>query len=298
MPKTAITLLIFLFYYLPALSVWETARNNWATVHYHPPEASNVQAVFRTLDSAYPFITANLGLEFKGKLDIYIASRPAEFGELTDWKLPLWAQGVAFPAENRIVLKSPRFSGSQVDLGRAAIHEFVHLLLEAEVGSVPRWLNEGLAVLLSGEMYFDDRPLSRASFSGKFLPLQQIESVMDFESDRAQLAYQQSLSATRYLVAQFGWNTVKKLLDNLNRGLPYDKSFLNATGIWPDEFENEWLKTTGSSLKLSVLKDWDFYFGVIFVPLLLLGGIMMFFRHRKIKKRWQEEEQEFFDFDN
>jgi hypothetical protein len=91
---------------------------------------------------------------------------------------------------------------------------------------------------------------------------------------------------------------VRELLNNLRQGQLYESAFFSATGIWPDEFENEWLRSTSKSVKLSIFKDWDFYFGIVAVPLLFLGGILMFFRQRRIKKQWEQEEQEYFDYDD
>ena len=113
-----ITVILILLLSVPvfALSDWVVSTEEWVSVHHHPDEDTNVQAILDAVYFSYPQISDNLGLKFTGKLDIYLASKPAEFGELTDWKLPSWAKGVAFASRNIVVLKSPKYSGNQIDL--------------------------------------------------------------------------------------------------------------------------------------------------------------------------------------
>jgi len=292
-----ITIILILFSALPvfALSDWIVSTEEWVSVHHHPKETANVQAILDAVYFSYPLISENLGLKFTGKLEIYLASRPAEFGELTDWKLPAWAQGVAYSGKNMVVLKSPKYSGNRLDLAKAAVHEFIHILLATDVGRVPLWLNEGLAVMLSGEGYFDDRQLTSAAITGKFVPFRKMERVLKFDPGSAHLAYQQSLAATRYLVGEFGWGSVSKMLIGVKHGQAFDKAFFDATGMWPDEFEGEWIKLQGGRYKYSFLRHFDSYISYVFVPLLLLGGLAAYLRRRRILKRWEREEQ-YFDF--
>jgi|GEM_PF-778236 len=280
---------------LPLQAQWLESTEDWVMVHHHQADAANVQAILEAVYLSYNDISSNLGLQFHGKLEIYLAGKPAEFGELTDWKLPVWSQGVALTDKKMVVLKSPRYSGSKINLSKAAVHEFIHIFLASEVGRIPLWMNEGLAVMLSGEGYFDDAALSSASMTGKFIPFREMEQVLRFSPAEAQLAYQQALAVTRYWVTQFGWSSVQKFLWSVKAGDDWDHAFLQATGLWLDEFENEWLKKAGGRYKYSALKDLNFFFSWVFVPLIILGGVFAYFRRRRIVKKWKQEE-EFFDY--
>lgn len=276
---------------------WQVSREDWVIVHHREADAANVQAILDAVYFSYPQISENLGLKFTGTLDIYLTERPSEFGELTDWKLPKWAQGVALTRENKVVLKSPKYSGTQIDLAKAAVHEFVHIMIANDVGGVPLWLNEGLAVMLSGEGYFDNMSLPHASLTKSFIPFSQLENVLKFDQNKAQLAYQQSLAGTQYLVEQFGWQRVSRLLLGIKAGIPYDKAFFEATGLWPDEFENEWLKNKGGTYKFYFLRDFSSVLWYTVVPILFISAVVIaFFRHRRIKRRWKEEEGEYFEY--
>lgn len=267
------------------------AQQGWVRIHYQEQDAANLPGIFSAVDASYPLISENLGVGFSGALNIYLASNNAEFGELTGWRLPPWAQGVAMPKRKMVVLKSPRWSGTQVDLGRAAVHEFVHILIEEDVGEIPLWLNEGLAVMLSGEIYFDEHALSGAALTGRFIPFDEIESVMKFNGLKAGLAYQQSLSAVRYLVLEFGWGGVRKIISGLREGESFEDAFMDATGLWPFEFEHEWTKDRGKIHRFSFLKDIHYFIGFIFGPLVLITGGWLWLRRRKTIRRWEEEER-------
>lgn len=267
----------------------------WVSVYHHEEDADNVEAIISAIYYNYPQIRQNLGLRFSGDLTIHLAAKPAEFGELTGWKLPAWSQGVAFVDKKMVVLKSPKYSGSQVDLAKASVHEFIHIIIATDVGRIPLWLNEGLAVMLSGEGYFDDRPLTTAAITGNFIPFREMERVLKMDPGKAQLAYQQSLAVTRYFVSEFGWERVGSLLRGVRSGLKFDDAFMDATGLWPDEFENEWLKLTGGKYKYSILKDLNTYVGYLFIPLVLLGGLLAYIRRRRVVRRWEQEEQ-YFDY--
>jgi len=295
MRSTILILIILPLYFLPVKGEWLVSTEDWVSVHHHESDAANVKAILDAVYFSYPDISDKLGLKFNGALEIYLASRPAEYGELTEWKLPVWSQGVAFTDKKMVVLKSPRYSGSQIDLSKAAVHEFIHILIANEVGRIPLWLNEGLAVMLSGEGYFDDRSLTQASFTGKFISLKEMERVLNFSPGEAQLAYQQALAITRYFAAQFGWEAVQKFLWGVKAGDDWEHAFMQATGLWMDEFENEWLKKMGGKYKYSALKDWNFYFSYVFLPLLALGGLFAYFRRRRIVKQWKREE-DYYDY--
>ena len=268
-------------------------QREWIVVRYHPDDSRMVEHIFQIVQSHYSLLRMNLGVEFTGTLDIYLAANGADFGRNTGWRLPPWVQAVAMPDENRVVLKSPRWSGSQIDLGRAAVHEFVHILIAREIGDIPRWLNEGLAVMLSGEIYFDDEAISAAALSGRLLSFGEIEEMMRFNGFKAALAYQQSLSAVQYLVSQFGWEAVRRITAEMRRGVNFEEAFENATGMQVWEFELEWEATRGRMHRLTLLKDLNQYIAYLFAPLALLAGLFLYLRRRRIRKRWEDEEEHF-----
>ena len=265
-------------------------KQDWIKIHYQQEDAGNLESIFSAIAGTYPLISGNLGVTFSGELNIFLASSNSEFGELTGWRLPPWVQGVAQPKANRIVLKSPRWSGTQVVLSKAAVHEFIHILIETDIGELPRWMNEGLCVLMSGEIYFNENALSSAALRGNFLKFSEIENVMGFDANDAALAYQQSFSAVRYLVQEFGWDGVRRIISYIKHGNNFEEAFHSALGLYDWEFELEWEQNRGKKHRFMFLKDLDYYLGFVFGPLVLLTGAWLWFLRRRTLRRWKAEE--------
>jgi hypothetical protein len=115
---------------------------------------------------------------------------------------------VAQAEENRVVINRARY----LVLGHYArrqvlIHEFAHLILGREVpGGVPRWLDEGLAMMVAREGGIDGsvRVAAAASFGG-LVPLHALWGGPEAGVINQDLAYAQSLSATRFFLESGAW---------------------------------------------------------------------------------------------
>ena len=77
-------------------------------------------------------IIADIGVDFPGRTEIRLCPTIEAFREAQPggtW-IPLWAAGVAYPAENVIVLRSPRaIKGGRIDVVDVLAHEFSHIAL-------------------------------------------------------------------------------------------------------------------------------------------------------------------------
>ena len=104
-------------------------------------------------------IIADIGVDFPEKTEIRLCPTIEAFREAQPsgtW-IPLWAAGVAYPAENVIVLRSPRaVKGGRIDVVDVFAHEFSHIALGRALAGVriPVWLNEGLAIYEAREWTF------------------------------------------------------------------------------------------------------------------------------------------------
>lgn len=101
---------------------------------------------------------------------------------ITGNRLPRWVIGLS--AGKRIwVLDKSRWENQKMDLAQLILHEFVHITVNGTVKKkVPVWLNEGLAVYLSGQ--YEDYQLENSH----------IRKEMDF----SQLTYE---SQNLYIIA-------------------------------------------------------------------------------------------------
>jgi hypothetical protein len=125
---------------------------------------------------------------------------------------------VAVSELNTVIINRARY----LEMGRygrrqVLIHEFAHLILGRMVPSpIPRWLDEGLAMMVSGEQSLNRsiRVAMAASFGG-LIPLNDLWGSAEVGMIDQDLAYAESLSAARFFLESGAWGPYSP-----NDGLP------------------------------------------------------------------------------
>ena len=173
--------------------------------------------------------------------------------------------------EYRIATDSPEWSGGQYDgkirlpiggisklnpiLRGVLAHEYTHVVVsELTKNNCPGWLNEGLAEIEGRKEY--DPPLAAleaASRNGAFLPFSALEkSWSSVGTKDIMLAYQQSYSIAKFMVANYGWYKVREILVNLGDGMSIDDSIAKALrdyGLGYKQIIQEWQEQMSSEYK-------------------------------------------------
>jgi hypothetical protein len=209
--------------------------------------------------------------------------------------LPRWASAVAFPLSDTILIKRPGLPGGTRDLRRTLIHELSHLMflrrLKHGVHDVPHWLEEGVAMLRSGHFDWDDHiRLARAALLGGWIPLSALHAGFPADEAGAQLAYLQSVSAVRHLIAEHGQGALELLFRRLEAGASIDAALEAAIGTDLAGFEEEWIsRYRARELLLPLLVGGMGVWSLASV-LLLAGYVRKAARSRRTLRRWEEEE--------
>jgi hypothetical protein len=273
--------------------LWQVQKFPPFSLYYLPQDSRNVSGVLKALNEAYPVIRERLGMPPLTDADVYIAPTSQDFFQLSQTSLPAWAAGYSIPERHMMVLKSPSFSTPLRDLSTTAVHELVHLQLESDLGDIifPRWMNEGLAVTLSGEGASLPRSiLSWAILSGRLLGFLDIDQVMGMSAQDAHLAYLESVLAVDDLLTIKGWEGIRHLLDQLKATGDFDTAMVRVYGMDEATFEWDFLKQIRHQYRWAVLADPMFYVGISFIPLLGLAGFMVWRKKRQIMKQWEAEQ--------
>jgi len=206
--------------------------------------------------------------------------------------VPYWADGLAVPSLNLIVLKSPRILPNADPL-EIFVHEYVHILLGKQSGGekIPTWLNEGLAIYLSGEWGWSRSIyMTRAVLSDKVIPLRKLEKGFPSDIEAARTAYAQSYYVIAFLRKNFGVKGLHEFIRFYQRGFGFENALHRATGLRFEELEDRWERFI--KLRFSVL------------PLLTSSGTLWFvmvllflLAYRRKRKRtralideWDKEE--------
>lgn len=269
------------------------------TLYFHPVDQGYAQHVAAVIDGAQRRLVEELGLRSLRGSQVVVAWDPSHFYRLAGSGTPHWAGAVANSERSRIVLKSPRWGDAESDAGATIRHEMTHLAVGRLTRGqrIPIWLEEGLAVHLSGlpyhaQMREGGASLSKAMAVGSLHSLEELEGLHGFDSEGADLAYQEAESAVRYLLESHGRVALVQILSQVGRGQEFSAAFDAATGGGYYRFESQWrdwLKSQGGLYFLMDFSSW------VWGGIILLAVLVWWIRRRRaqrILKRWAEEEIE------
>jgi hypothetical protein len=136
---------------------FSTHRSVHFTVKYDGTEDPETwTAVLDILEEAYRDIGQKFNF-FPSRPIIVVLHTKNQFQGATG--SPNWADGLFDPVLGRIQIPTQGAGTDRVWLARVLRHEFVHALIQEELGatagSIPTWLNEGLAMQLAGDPWQD-----------------------------------------------------------------------------------------------------------------------------------------------
>ena len=192
-------------------------------------------------------IIADIGVDFSEKTEIRLCPTLEAFREAQPGRtwIPLWAAGVAYPAENIIVLLSPRaIKGSRIDVVDVFAHEFSHIALGRALAgvTVPVWLNEGLAIYEAREWTLSRiSVLTRASLMDRLIPLRVLTLSFPAEEGAAGLAYAQSFMFISFLINKVGREAFQRMIRDYTRHGDLEGALRRGTGMSIADLEERWL---------------------------------------------------------
>ena len=197
-------------------------------------------AVLEILDEAYREIGQKFG-HFPSKTIVVVLHAKSLFQSATG--SPVWADGLFDPVLGRIHVPAQDALADQAWLKRVLRHEFVHALLHDQLGSagsaIPTWLNEGLAMELSGDRWSDLDQTMKQEFT--LIPLPALEGDWGgLSSDAATVAYLEANSAVHYLIDRFGMSRVRELLSHLKARQALSTAMQSQLSESYEQFQSRW----------------------------------------------------------
>ncbi len=182
--------------------------------------------VLRILEDAYRDIGAQVG-HFPEVPVTVILYTEHEFYDVT--RMPDWSGGI-FDGKIRVPLKGVEEIDRDV-LRKVLFHEYAHALVFSVTPRCPVWLNEGLAMYLSGE---------KREKVGQLIPIRTLESEFPRSPGQSKTAYDVSYSAVTHLIENYGLYGIMEFLKALSRNEGIDTAFRSAFFISYNDFANSW----------------------------------------------------------
>ena len=267
----------------------------YATFHGRHADRAVLERLAEHAALSIPRIAEQLGIGAGRHMEITVADDERVFHTLQPGTPPSWADGTAYPQRALVYLKSPSIRpGTAKPLEQVLDHEITHVLLGQAFGPepVPRWLQEGLAQWVAGEIGPDlPERIARHTWGGSLLSLDDLTHGFPADPLRADLAYAQSADLISFLAAEHGPESIPVLVQAIAAGQPVPAAFRHATGRSADELDKAWrARLNSGNIQLASLGNDMFWWG-LGAPLVLFAFWGVRRRNRKVLERWEREEE-------
>ena len=172
-------------------------------------------------------------------------------------------------------------------------HELAHLALHDALSGrpVPRWFNEGFAVLASGETSLTRyRELMTATLSDTLLPFSEIERSFPADELTVGVAYAEAVDVVRFLMRQEEHHRFAALVERVRKGQSFEAALKDAYGVDLATLEYEWREDVAKRYTF-----WPVLFSGSVVWVGTIGLFVLAWRRRRKRsqdtlERWAREE--------
>lgn len=230
----------------PIPSGYVSKDAGWIQFHYPPTAAPRVEPLIRDADAVRRELADKLGQPVLERVEIRVVSTAEEMASLAPIGAPPpeYASGVAYAAARLVILSlMPPRGAEAVDLDEVFRHELAHVALADAVEHVhvPRWFNEGFAVVASGESAGQRlRTLWDATLSGTLLPLSELDRSFPQRDYQVSIAYAESADFVRYLLRDSDRARFASLIARVRAGHAFERALTDAYGADVRKLEFQW----------------------------------------------------------
>ncbi len=235
--------------WLDNIHAWQNLTSGNLNVHWYDKDAAFGQSM---LDAGVEGLRRNkdqAGLTTDAPIDLYVYPNYDDMKAAILYE-PSWTGGMAFP-EHNVVIMGVSSSDATWDKN-TVIHELTHVLIGhftfSCIGSVPTWLNEGLAMFSEGELDASmQSQLDQAVRDNSLLTVRSLSGGFSELSDKANLSYSESYSIVKFLIAAYGQEKMTALLSALRDAKEIDDALNSVYGFDTDGLEDAWRKAINAA---------------------------------------------------
>ncbi len=234
--------------WLDDVQPWRSVSKDMLTLHWYDGSRAFAQDLLTSALGSLDRLGEETGLTPESPIDLYIYANTDDMRDAVLYE-PGWTGGQAFSSHDIVIIG---IGPDELEWGkRTEAHELTHVLVGhltfSCLGSVPTWLNEGIAMYGEGgleptaqaqlqEAIDDDSLITVRSLSGGFSE----------HSDQANLSYAQSYSLVNYLIGEFGQEQLLALFGELRGGQTIEDALEQVYGFGIDGLEQGWRASIGA----------------------------------------------------
>lgn len=274
--------------------VWLERQEPGLRFQYAPEDQTLADQLWPVMRSDRERVMDRLRMFPPETLRVVLAPTLARFNALLGGTQPEGTLGAYLLGRGIIVLRSPRTApGGGWDLRDVLRHELAHGIIDLAIHEpIPLWLNEGLAILVSGELdYLDEAQLTGLAVLGRLIPLPDLIARFPRSSGARTLAYAQAASFVRFLLRQDGMEGLQRLLHAMAGGASPRVAFLHTYGQPLSELEQRWQHGLSQRFSTFTLITTSSLLGGLAIPLLLLAVLQRWWQRRQAYRKWEQEER-------
>ena len=236
------------------LHQWQKLSNDKLALYWYTGGQSFAQALFDRANQAIALLQNDTGVVIDTQVQMFIYGSHDDLMKSLSAGAQEWTGGQDFPEYGVVVIG---VEPSELEWGKGATtheltHQVIHQKIRSALGglSLPRWLDEGLAVYyetIPGTLDTQfSIPLKRAIQNDTLVPMRTIAGNFPSDSQAANLAYAQSFSMVDFIYRHFGKAKMADLLQEIKIGGAFDDISIKVLGVDTDGLENLWRADIGA----------------------------------------------------
>jgi len=271
-------------------------------IEYAPADETLAQETLSIMENGLTEFDAHLPA---GKNPIHVTICPTQeaFRRIAGQYGMARVGGIAKSPQGIIIVKAPYLSPEGGDYRGTLRHELIHVLLSrnTEEAYVPRWFDEGVAMVISKELRWESGlRIARMYATRRLIPYGELNFAFAPIGDEGVFgdAYAQALSMTRYIMERTGQDRFWELVLSL-KTMSFEKALPKYSGLTPGSLYDAWRRSLWKVAILASLVSGFSAFQLMAI-LVIVAYMRKQRRGRKLVQQWVEEENEteVFSWDN
>jgi len=226
---------------------WQVLPGDRVDLHYYGT-ARQAGTLLEAAEEAIQRLEADLGVPEVGRVSIYSYQSARDMALALTPRSEVYDDrvltlGVAIDERTLLLL------GTHRDARQTVAHELSHIVVgqatDNPFTTLPRWLDEGLAMHAEGALPVANRnALESAVRSDSLISLRSMTSYTGQAGD-VDLFYGQAYSVVDYMLAEFGQGKMRELLSVFAEGVRQDEALQRTFGFGLDHLEDLWRESLG-----------------------------------------------------
>lgn len=186
-----------------------------------------------------------IGARDEQPIDVILAPNNSSYAAA----VPRWAAGYALSDTSTIVIfpqRNPLYPDDSLE--ETYLHELAHLFVHRAAGgrNVPRWFNEGVAVVAGRSWSLQDQArFSYLSIRGERADAATLDAMFVGDASDASRAYVVAEAFVRDVLREHGAESVRVILGEVARGESFSTAFFDSTTYTPDRALELFWETQG-----------------------------------------------------